>query len=210
MRSNRRARLGSIAVVALLVACYPGDQLTFEEADVILTLYDDKEDFSTKFSYAMPDSIVHLVDEGSPIEINRDYDAAILDRVAANMGAMGYTRETDPADADLIMLVAVTAQNEIGHAGYPWGGYWGWYFPYPPSWGWGWYPWYGGTTYVYRVGTVFMQLIDPARADPSEEKVPTVWLGALNGMAEGSDIETRVLNGIDRAFAQSPYLGDGK
>ncbi len=211
-RARVRWIVTALCAAALLSSCYPGDQLTTEEADVVVTLYDDKTDFATKQSYAMPDTIVHLVNEGTGDEISRDFDAEILERVAANMGAMGYTRESDPADADLIMLVGITAQNEIGYTGWGWGGYWGWYYPYPPGWGWGYYPWYGGgsSIYVYRVGSVFMQLIDPAAADSSEAKVPTVWLGALNGLVQGDAVEDRIVAGIDQAFTQSPYLGEGK
>jgi hypothetical protein len=108
------------------------------------------------------------------------------------------------------MLVSISARNNVGYTGYPWGGYWGWYLPYPPDWGWGYYPWYGGSIYTYRSGTVFMQMLDPARADSTVQKVPTVWIGAMNGVAEGDDIEERVIDGINQAFEQSPYLGAGK
>lgn len=204
----------AVASVAVLGSCYPGDQLTVDESDVVVTLFDGSEDFASKQSYAMPDSIIHLVAEGAQDRISRDFDAEILAQVASNMNGIGFTRQTDPALADVIMLVAVTAQNEVGYTGYPWGGSWGWYYPYPPGWGWGWYPWYGGgsTLYTYRVGTVFMQMLDPARADSTEAKVPTVWIGALNGLVEGTqaEIEDRVVGGINQAFAQSPYLGEGK
>jgi hypothetical protein len=162
----------------------------------------------------MPDSVIHLVQSGETDDISRTFDDGTLTQVATNMDAMGFTRETDPALADVIVLVAVTAHEEVGFTGYPWGGYWGWYYPYPPSFGWGWYPWYGGggSVYMYRTGTVFMQMIDPSLADSIQEKVPTIWLGALNGIVEGtpSEIQQRIVGGINQAFLQSPYLGEGK
>lgn len=214
----RRRRLGAaiatvtFTVLAALVSCYPGDQLTTEEADVVVTLFDDQTDFGTLQSYAMPDTIIHLVPDSSSDDIRRDFDDEILAQVASEMAAKGFTRESDPNNADAFMLVSATTREQVGYTGYPWGGYWGWYAPYPPGWGWGWYPWYGGagTIYTYRSGTIFMQLLDPAQADSTEEKIPTVWIGAINGLVQGNTIEERIADGIRQAFAQSPYLALGK
>jgi len=214
MRPPRRRLLAAVVAVAIavVVSCYPGDQLTVEEADVVVTLFDDQTDFGTLQSYAMPDTIVHLVDDGAEDDIRRDFDDEVLAQVEAEMAAMGFTREVDPNNADALMLLSVATREQVGYTGFPWGGYWGWYYPYPPNWGWGWYPWYGGggTIYTYRTGTVFMQLLDPAQADSIEQKTPTVWVGAINGMIEGTAIEDRIADGIRQAFAQSPYLGEGK
>lgn len=207
----RVARLWRVLAAMLVFgACYPGDQLTVSDADVVVTLFDEDADFAAFSTYAMPDSIIHLSSEAGD-DVSRAYDAEVLAAVESNLAALGFTREIQPQDADVLMLVAVTAREEIGYAGYPWGGYWGWYYPYPPAWGWGWYPWYGGggTVYTYRTGTIFMQLLDPARADSSLQQVPTVWIGALNGIVDEA-VEQRILEGIDQAFAQSPYLGEGK
>ena len=214
----RRRRLGvgiaavTMSILGVLVSCYPGDQLTTEEADVVVTLFDDQTDFATLTSYAMPDTIIHLVADSSSDDLRRDFDDEILAQVASEMAAKGFTRESDPNNADAFMLVAATTREQVGYTGYPWGGMWGWYLPYPPGWGWGWYPWYGGagTIYTYRSGTIFMQLLDPAQADSTEEKIPTVWIGAVNGLVQGNTIEERIADGIRQAFAQSPYLADGK
>ena len=202
----RRRRLGgaiatiTFTVLGALVSCYPGDQLTTEEADVVVTLFDDQTDFSTLQSYAMPDTIIHLVPDSSSDDIRRDFDDEILAQVASEMAAKGFTRESDPNNADAFMLISATTREQVGYTGYPWGGYWGWY------------PWYGGggTIYTYRSGTVFMQLLDPAQADSTEEKIPTVWIGAINGLVQGNTIEERIADGIRQAFAQSSYLADGK
>jgi hypothetical protein len=200
----------AIASMLLLGACYPGDQLSVEEADVVVTIFDEHTDFAAFSSYAMPDSIVHIVVENGDDLVSRAYDAEILAAVESNMLKLGYTEETVPTDADVLMLVSATAREEVGYAGYGWGA-WGWYYPYAPSWGWGWYPWYGGggTIYTYQVGTLFIQMLDPAQADSTLERVPTVWIAALNGVANEA-VEQRILDGIDQAFEQSPYLGEGK
>lgn len=201
----------ALASILAFGACYPGDQLTVEEADVVVTIFDEGTDFAAYSTYAMPDSIIHLLPPSGIDNISRSLDAEILAAVESNMLKLGFTEEAVPTDADVLMLVAATARQEVGYSGYGWGSYWGWYYPYPPSWGWGWYPWYGGgsTVYTYRVGTLFIQMLDPARADSTLEKVPTVWVGALNGIADGA-VEQRIVDGIDQAFEQSPYLGEGK
>jgi hypothetical protein len=42
--------------------------------------------------------------------------------------------------------------------------------------------------------------------------VPFVWTAAANGLVTGTAGTnlTRLLNGVDRLFDQSPYLGEGK
>lgn len=201
-----------VASLLALASCYPGDQLTVSEADVVVTLFDEDADFASFQTYSMPDSVVHIVSAGGGDDIRRDYDAEILGAVESNLATLGFTREVLAANADVLVLVAVTTREEVGYTGYPWDDYWGWYYPYPPDYGWGWYPWYGGggTVYTYKTGTVFVQMLDPARADANLSLLPTVWIGALNGLAEGDAVEQRILAGIDQAFVQSPYLGAGK
>ena len=95
---------------------------------------------------------------------------------------------------------------------YPWWGYWGWY---------GWPCCYGpagvwairsSSVSQYDVGTILVDMWDPRRADTGEEEgvIPTIWVAALRGLLEGSsaDAPARITQAIDRAFAQSPYLGN--
>ncbi len=214
MRAPRRRPTcaAAVLVLAVLVSCYPGDQLTVEEADVVVTLFDDQTDFAVLQRYAMPDTIIHLEGDDSSDSIRRDFDEDILAQVAAEMAGSGFTRESDPNNADVFVLLSASTREQVGYTGYPWSDYWGWYYPYPPGWGWGWYPWYGGggTIYTYRVGTLFLQMLDTAQADSIAGKTPTVWIGAINGMIEGGAVEERIEQGIHQAFRQSPYLADGK
>jgi hypothetical protein len=55
-------------------------------------------------------------------------------------------------------------------------------------------------------------MFDPNNLDTGEQLLPAVWAGALNGLLSGSsasDIESRIVRGIDQAFTQSPYLSGG-
>jgi hypothetical protein len=101
-----------------------------------------------------------------------------------------------------ILNLATASENTQWWVSYPPGGCW-----YYPCWGWGWYwPPYVGTT-SYDAGTYFMVMADANQITPSDS-TQGVWGGVVNGVltsSAGSDYQ-RLLNGIDQAFSQSPYL----
>lgn len=198
-----------LLAAALLLSCYPGDELTVSDTDTVVTLFDKNADFKTKLTYAMPDTIIHLVSEGERDDVSRAYDKLILDRIHANMDALGFTEVPDPATAHVHVLTAATVRDYAGYAYYGW--YWDyWYGGYPPSWGW--YPWYpsGGVAYTYSTGTILVTMTDPKKTDSSGKRVPPIWSAGLNGLADKSSNAQRIERGIDQAFAQSRYLGEGK
>lgn len=202
---------GAVALLAvsLLLSCYPGDELTVSDTDTVVTIFDQEADFSAQTTYAMDDTVMHLVEDGDRDDISRAYDDEILAQIVANMDALGYTRIADPAAADVNLLVGVSVRDYTGYAYY--GGYWGyWYGYYPP--GWGWYPYYpgGGYTYSYSIGTIFVLMTNPPALDANGKPSAPIWIAALNGLADAGTTVTRIENGIDQAFAQSQYLGDGK
>jgi hypothetical protein len=51
-------------------------------------------------------------------------------------------------------------------------------------------------------------MIDPENTDIEEKTFAVTWLAALNSLLHGSqqDIEQRIMDNIDQAFEQSPYL----
>jgi hypothetical protein len=55
-------------------------------------------------------------------------------------------------------------------------------------------------------------MLDPDLAFADSTEVPIVWTGAANGLIVGTGGTnlTRLTDAVDRLFAQSPYLGDGK
>ena len=190
-----------------LVSCYPGTIESTEELGTVTTLFDPAEDFSQNLTYAMADTIVHICD-GAPesadcIPVSRAFDGQILDKVEAEMTALGYTRiafdENNPPD----LLVGVSAVARQGYAII--GSYcdwWYWYYPYycyyPPYW----------TTVEYETGTVFVTMVDPDRPNTANPpRIPIVWAGVVNGVLSSASVNAqRVLDGIGQAFAQSSYL----
>jgi hypothetical protein len=201
--------------VALATACHPDEATTAPELDLVATAHDDTASFGTILTYAMPDSVVEIVPPESvltALPFNHDYDQLILDGVASHMAALGYTRVTSfdaSTRPDVFLTVrGIAVRNTDVYVTYPWWGYWGWYWPccYGPGWGVG-YPIV--SVEQYDVGTILFDMWDLRQSDPVAQRIPAIWVAALRGLLEGSaaDAPFRIERAVDRAFAQSPYLG---
>lgn len=192
--------LTCIVGLLFLGGCYPNGAEYYEDTDVVYTNYDDSYDFKSKGTYSMPDKIVNIngniVEGEEPEFIKEPYNTQILQKIESNMTALGYSKTTDPANADLVLFPAVWTNTTI----YYYYDYWCWYYPYYCGWGWGYYyPSYSSIT----TGTLLMTLV----ADGEEYVQPTnVWTAAANGLLSGAYDVTRVNQAIDQAFKQSAYL----
>ena len=204
-------------LILVLLSCYPGEPLSINQMDIVVTVYDKNADFSRFQTYVLPDTVVHLVDSTKQDEVNRDYDDFILARVKENVEAMGFVEETDPENnkPDAVFLVAVANQEYRGY----YGGYWGWWGWYPgwgwwgyPGWGWYYPPYYPGYSYSFTTGTIFISMVDVKNADPENKQIPIVWSAGINGVVEENvaNVRNRIERGINKAFDQSKYLGEGK
>jgi uncharacterized protein DUF4136 len=197
-------------------SCYPDNNFTIEDLDIAISFYDDQADFTSYKTYSLPDSII-LLDSLSNRDPSDKFNEAILARIKSNLEDLGYEEEADPENnaPDVLVLVAKVVNDRYGaYQGWDWWYYWGWYPywgpypPYGPGWGPG-YPWGGGTiVYSYTTGTILIDMLDVAASDESQERIPTVWAGAINGLVEGPDaqINARLNTSIDQLFDQSPYL----
>ncbi len=203
--------IGSLLLAALLLiftSCYTDYGLTNADYDTVITLFDNNANFN-KPTYAMPDTIVHFVEEGKEDDIDRSKDALILQTIVNNMTILGYERvpvDTSANAPGFVILVGVTVTDNYGTAYYPgygyWGG-WGWWGGYP---GWG-YPG-GSVTYSYTTGTIFMTMIDPEKLNSGSQTFGAVWLARINGILSSSaSTSSRITQRINDAFNQSPYLG---
>jgi hypothetical protein len=203
-------KFGLTGMLVMLVACYPGDVSSIAELDVVMTRYATDYNFGQVTRFTMPDTIIHVnTDEPDAILIPRANDQQTLDRVRANLVAQGWTEVDwedaaggDPVDVAILNL-ATASENTQWWVSYPPGGCW-----YYPCYGWGWYwPPYVGTT-SYDAGTYFMVMADANQITPSDS-TQGVWGGVVNGVLTSSSASDyqRLLNGIDQAFSQSPYLG---
>ena len=191
--------LGSIF---LLQACFPFGPEDLEDFDIVGTFYDENVNFSNFKTYAMPDTIAKITSSGVSNERGQ-YDDLVLSQIAANMGAVGYTRVNDPDQADMLLTVVVV--NDGGYSidnSYNYGDYYGPDYNYGSG---GYY--YTGSNYQIETGTVLMTLADHKDGDNARESA--MWLGMLNGITEQSFTNTsrRLIELINQAFVQSPYLG---
>lgn len=214
------------ALLTTMSGCFPMEKdVEYEDLDIALSAYDKDyylpgeynhfHDFQT---FVIPDTVIHIVEEGVEDVITREYDKFILEQVKSNMVKLGYTEETDPEvnPPDLSLTVSVTTSEHIVYNWYP---YWAWFFifvkkgsevkgssvenNYP------WQPYYGyGTTYTYTAGTVIMEMVDNSKVNESTEEIPVMWAGLVNGAQGGpaEGVPSRLASGIDQCFNQSAYL----
>ena len=211
MNKKKSLIIGSLLLAALLLtftSCYTDYGLSTADYDTIITLFDNNANFK-KPTYAMPDTVVHFVEEGEEDDIDRSKDALILQTIENNMTKLGYERvpvDTSANAPGFVMLVGVTVTDHYGRVYYPgwgyWGG-WGWWGGYP---GWG-YPG-GSVIYSYTTGTIFMTMLDPEKTISEDQKFGAVWLARINGVVSSSlNTSARITQKINEAFNQSPYLG---
>lgn len=216
----------SIAGMVIMHGCYPNDDaLSYSETDITLTGYYDSVDFTKLKTYYLPDTVFPVRDDTTdktPVE-NSDL---ILSQIETNMTSYGYTRvyfDEGVEEPDLMMAVAAISTTTVTvgwwYPYYPgWGWGWGWYkkaprdtnywygYPgyYPPGWGWGGVPYYSS----YTTGTILMEMSNPNdhRLVDGDTVVPMYWAGGVNGVLSSGSNTTRITDGIDQAFEQSPYL----
>jgi len=187
-----------MAIIFLMVSCYPEGIEYYEDTDLVFTNYLESYDFASQGNYSMPDKIVkvtgNLTEGENPEYVKEPYNTQILNLIEDHMTNLGWNKVDVPEDDDVVLFPAVWTNTTVVY----WYDYWCWYYPYYYC-GWGYYYPY---TASYTTGTMVMALIP---TDESVEPV-SVWTGAINGLMSGNYDLTRVTNGIDQAFEQSPYL----
>jgi len=193
-----------VIFVISLSSCYNDYGLNSTDFDVVLTVNDSSTNYLNYKTFIIPDSVVQL--GGSTI--SNTYSALMLNTFINQLKSRGYRQifPTDSVRADLVALVTVTSSNNYVY-NYDYWGYWGWYgwtsyYPFGP--GYGYYPVYSG--YSFTSGTMLMNLIDVAKTDTINKKVGSIWLGAINGVIDGNNQSDRIINGVNQAFTQSPYI----
>lgn len=188
-----------IAAVLVLQSCYPGDELTYSDTDIIATFFDEDADFSTKMTYAIPDTIYRLDDEGNPIADPGPNDQQVLNKIKDELENYGFSEVGNPANADVIIVSVVTTSSWVsGGCYYDW--WYGWWYPY--------YGWCYPVYYTYDTGTLIIAMLD----NDATEARNGLWVAAMNGLLGDNNSGTiaRVNSGIEQAFDQSTYLGAGK
>jgi hypothetical protein len=184
-----------LSTALVLNSCYPGEELTAEDTDIVATFYDKEADFSTKLTYAIKDSVIRLDEDGNPIyNETGPYDQQAINRIKDNMEDAGFTEVADPADADVILFTFTNKTTWVSGGCYS--SWYSWYYPY--------YGYCYPVYYTYEAGTLGIVMID---TDATEQK-NALWVAAINGILEDTSagILDRIYKNIDQAFIQSPYL----
>ncbi len=203
MRSKFSSLVFALASGLALWGCYPDGPEYYEDTDVTFTQYDSEFDFASRQTYALPDRIVVDVeiDNGDTTYVYmRDvYATPILQTIDANMSEYGWTKVAISANPDVVLTPAAFKNTTYFYSyWYDW--WWGGWYP-----GWGWYypPYY--TISSITTGSMVINMADPNIDNPID-RAPVTWMMIGNGLASGSDNINRMIEAIDQAFAQSPYL----
>ena len=191
---------------------YPDSETRTEDTDIVITRFDPSANFSTYLTYSRVDEVLKIdadtSDDPDPVP-DSDF---ILAQIDANMLALGYDRVSDSDNPD-VRIVATATDIEITsyyyydywywYGGwYGWGGWWG----YPPCCYY--YPPYYPVTSSYKIGTLFMDMLDTKDKVSGTDTIPIVWNAIYNGILDDtkSGLRNRIKTNIDQAFDQSPYL----
>lgn len=242
MRQRLLLRMAIVAAgTAVTCGCHPVGLSDSSETDTVVTVKAHAYDYTKNRTYDMPDTVADLCGKeigppptdggeggagsGTPVSdvvdceaITHTFDTLILDTVRRNLERLGYVHvaadATEPPD--VVMLVgALAANNWFAYTAYPWYSYYpGYGYWYGGYYGWdAYYPYYPVTAVVnYPTGSVLMNLISLKDANRETQRIPSIWLGAVNGLLSGGDVSAtdRITSTINQAFAQSSYLHAGK
>ena len=170
-----------------LTSCYYDYGVDTENSDIVVTFYNKEYNFGAVTKYCLNDTVKKI---GSS-SISSAYDVTILQTVKNNLNALGW-QEVGYASADVIVGTGVTTSTYVVSSG--WYDYWGYYWYYPP---------YYYDTYSYTTGTIAVLMADKTVSGSGQQAIQ--WSGILNGLV-GTGNSQKIVNGINQAFSQSPYL----
>lgn len=181
---------------AVVYSCYYDYTLESTTYDLVGTFHNTEYNFNNVTKYYFVDSVFHFDTEGN---VTRAYDSQIKSTIISNLNKLNWTRVTDTAGAGDVIVVSVglttgtvTVVNSGDNCWYDYYGY-SWCDPYY-------------TSYTFDTGTLVMMMADLHKREGT--RLPIQWNGTLNGVMglSGTSTPTRIINGINQAFTQSPYL----
>ena len=188
--------------VVVLQGCYPYDDQTVADSDVVATFYNASANFSALVTFAMPDTI-YTFDSNGDVVPNDDISSTnanqILNSTNNNLQEMGFTPVSsgNEPNADVVVFAFTTSSTWVSGGCY--GGYWSYWYPY--------YGWCYPVAYTYTTGSIILLMIDPNKTCDDQ----AVWTAAMNGVISGtSNYTSRINSDIDQAYNQSPYLRGSK
>ena len=200
------AGLLPILVGMLTFACFPAGPEYVRDVDVVYTSFDEDFDFQSRSTYAMPDKIVIDVEiekngDTTFVYMNQIFADQILAEIDQNMKSNGWSKVDISEDPDVVVNPAGIKSTTYYYSyWYNW-----WYGGFYPGWGWYYPPYY--TVSSTTTGTMLIIIADPdVKNDSPINQSKVAWLAAANGIFTNSFDISLVKQGINQAFAQSPYL----
>jgi hypothetical protein len=201
--------VGFVFALAILNSCYTSPDLGGLSSELVVATDVDLEiDFKDArlADYYISDSIVRL--NGKPLESDYIFNEAIINEIASEMNKKGYTRLVGVNPLGRADIVVIATAISITNTGQTCSGWWGGYPGYAG------YPWYGGgyypycSTYSYDTGRFVIEMLDNNATPVKDDKLNLLWTNVNFGTLNSNDNinENRILESINQAFAQSPYL----
>lgn len=200
----------STVFVLLVIGCGsppPTEELLNQS--VVLTKYEPNADFASFHTFYLRPEIRTLGEDGRVDSVDPEKAQPLLDATEHNLIARGY-QPVAKEDAELAVELDYLAIVSTATWCYNWwdSGYWGY-----PSWGY--YPYYGCGTDVWRSDLLATHIVDlsEAHANPDGGEggagggapltLSAIWFSGVYGVGLNS---RDALDGVNQAFAQSPYL----
>ncbi len=192
-----------------MTGCYPSNNKSIEDLDVVVTRYDEDADFQVYNTFYIADTIVQTGDPEDDgfidLDLSREDMDLIINKIRSEMKMLNYTEIVTPSlDSipDVGIFTEAIAQRFTVVSVFP-----------PPFWGWGWGGgWWPPTVRAsqYEVGTLVVNYIDVERTienDRGVNLIYTPWVGVLNGLlVQTSSQDARITSAIEQMFDQSQYL----
>jgi hypothetical protein len=210
MKNLKRPVISALVLIIAgltIVSCskYPTYTVYTEDLDMVWTNYDESADFMKYKTYYVPDT-VFIDSTATPEEQEyfQTYYSLILEEVNQNMQERNFVRVDSTQDPDLGLAISIiTRTNYVFSYNYWWS--------YPPYWG---YPGYGyyypWATYMgsYEEGAIVVDMSDLSNIDHTNRRISAMWAAMIGGVLteKNSLIDQRLIQQIDQAFEQSPYL----
>jgi len=192
------------AALAALVGCYVEVPDEVISGVAVATRRDPGADFAAFQTFRINPEWKTL---DGDIEVVEAMPTQIFNTIRQNLLDRGYVEDLTwiPPDGANPPDLGVQVTGVIGQVTVYYPDYWCDPYYYYSCWYWGW-----GSVDSYEVGTLIIDLIDLYGA-PVSGNLPTAWTALAYGVLGGYPTYDlpRAIEGIDRAFAQSPYLQAG-
>jgi hypothetical protein len=213
-----------LVLLTLLSACVspdPASQLSPEDQDLYITNRDVSVNFANYRTYAIVDTVKVITKNTSDtLGHKSNFSAQIISTINFQMLKDGFVQVSRSQNPDVGLNVNVLKFSEQVPSNYfayanPGNGYYG--YPNTNFWGYPSYQYGIPTYYGYfqiSIGSVSIEMIDlkNAKANPANTKLNVIWTALIAGSIADTTMvnTTRIKNGINASFNQSPYLKDGK